>query len=129
MATTVERQRLRMDLGFQPDDVASLSDAAIDAIFVEAGEYYTDPTVIAITTRVISLRRLLMQAANEVDYVANNSTEKASQRYDHLRKELERWEALQEAAEGLALAGGGVRSGKPVKNPPRIKEYPEGFLW
>jgi len=67
MATTLEQQRLRMDLGFLPDDEVSLSNEVIDDIFLEAGEQYNDPTSVTIATRVISLRRLLMQAANEVD--------------------------------------------------------------
>jgi len=128
MATLVEQQRLRMDLGFQPDDTASLSDVTIDAIFVEAGEKYEDPNSALIATRVISLRRLVMQAANEVDYTQNNTTEKASQRYDHLTKEYDRWFRLLTNNEEL-LAGGAVRSGKPMTNPPRIREYPEGFRW
>lgn len=128
MATLVEQQRLRMDLGFAPDDTASLSDATIDAIFVEAGEKYEDPDSVLIATRVISLRRLVMQASNEVDYTQNNTTEKASQRYDHLTREYDRWFRLLRDAEEL-LAGGAVRSGKPTQNPPRIREYPEGFRW
>src|SRR4249920_3226436 len=101
MATQTERERLRMDLGFAPDDAASLSDTLADAIFVEAGKYYTDPASITASTRIISLRRLLMQAANEVDYTKNNSSEKASQRYDHLEKELARWEEILEYATAL----------------------------
>jgi len=128
MATLVEQQRLRMDLGFQPDDTLSLSDATIDAIFVEAGERYEDPASTLIATRVISLRRLLMQAANEVDYTQNNTSEKASQRYDHLTKEYDRWFRLLRDAEEL-VAGGAVRSGKPMRVPPRVREYPEGFAW
>lgn len=128
MATVVDQQRLRMDLGLQPDDTASMSDAVIDAIFVEAGEYYTDPASAAAATRVLSLRRLLMQAANEVDYTKNNSTEKASQRYDHLTKELARWEDILSYVEAISGDGGAVRSGKPQTIPPRIQEYPYGIF-
>ena len=128
MATLVEQQRLRMDLGFQPDDTASLSDATIDAIFLEAGEYYTDPASIAASTRVLCLRRLMMQAANEVDYTKNNSTEKSSQRYDHLSKELARWEDILEYATALSGGSGAVRSGKSQQLPPRLREYPYGIF-
>jgi len=117
-----------MDLGFAPTDIVSLPDAVIDDIFLEAGEYYSDPTVIAATARVISLRRLIMQAANEVDYTKNNTSEKASQRYDHLTKELARWEGIQEGV--LALTGegsGAVRGGNSTTLPPRIQEYPYGI--
>lgn len=127
MATDTERQRLRMDLGFQPNDTASLSDELADAIFVEAGERYDDPNSIAACTRVISLRRLLMQAANEVDYTKNNTSEKASQRYDHLEKELARWEEILEYAQALSGDGGAVRSGSPTTLPPFISEYPYGI--
>lgn len=129
MATLVEQQRLRMDLGFEPDDTISISNATIDAIFIEAGEYYEDPASMVVSTRVIALRRLVMQAANEVDYTKNNSSEKASQRYDHLLKELERWQGYLDDAIGIATGGGNVRSGKPMSLPPRIMEYPGGFVW
>jgi hypothetical protein len=127
MATELERQRLRMDVGFLADDVLSLPDAAVDAIFVEAGERFSDPASIEISTRVITLRRMVMQAANEVDYTQNNTTEKASQRYDHLVRELRRWENL--LGDAISAEAGAVRSGKPMQNPPRVKEYPEGFRW
>lgn len=128
MATQTERERLRMDLGFQPNDIVSLPDAIIDAIFIEAGELYEDPASALIATRVISLRRLVMQAANEVDYTKNNTTEKASQRYDHLTKEYDRWFRLLAQSEEEA-SGGSVRSGKPGRTPPRVLEYPEGYTW
>ena len=129
MATTLEQQRLRMDLGFLPDDTVSLSNEVIDDIFLEAGEQYNDPTSVTVATRVISLRRLLMQAANEVDYQKNRTSEKASQRYAQLAKELERWEAKLEIAEISASESGAVRSGKPMQQPPRVKEYPWGYTW
>lgn len=129
MATETERQRLRMDLGFAANDALSLSDETIDAVFVEAGERFEDPASALISTRVILLRRMLMQAANEVDYTQNNTTEKASQRYDHLAREFRRWEGLLEDAIILSSDSGAVRSGKPTQIPPRIKEYPGGFVW
>jgi hypothetical protein len=127
MATLLEQQRLRMDVGFAPDDATALSDATIDAIFEEAGERFEDSASITISTRVITLRRMVMQAANEVDYTQNNTTEKASQRYDHLVRELRRWEGLLEDA--VTFEAGAVRSGKPMQIPPRIKEYPRGYVW
>jgi predicted ATP-dependent protease len=129
MATVVQQQRLRMDLGFEPDDLVSLSDATIDAIFVEAGEIYTSPASVEIAARVISLRRLVMQAANEVDYTNNETSEKASQRYSQLTREYDRWFRLLKDAEEEISENGNVRSGKPKQNPPRVKEYPGGWRW
>lgn len=77
----------------------------------------------------LSLRRMVMQAANEVDYTQNKTSEKASQRYDHLVRELRRWENLLEEAVTLASDSGAVRSGKPMQIPPRVKEYPWGYVW
>jgi len=129
MATTLEQQRLRMDLGFLPDDTASLSNEVIDDIFLEAGEYLTDATSVAVNARVISIRRLLMQAANEVDYTQNRTSEKASQRHAQLEKELLRWEDLLDKAVTAAGDLGAVRSGKPMQQPPRMREYPWGYTW
>jgi len=129
MATTLEQQRLRMDLGFGPDDTASLSNEVIDDIFLEAGEFLTDSTSVAVNARVISIRRLLMQAANEVDYSKNRTSEKASQRHAQLEKELARWEAKLEQAITAAGDLGVVRSGKPMQQPARLREYPWGYTW
>ena len=129
MATELERQRLRMDLGFGATDEASLTNETIDDIFLEAAEYWLDPVAATAGTRILSIRRLLMQAANEVDYTQNKTSEKASQRYTHLTKELERWQGIQDAA--LVASGeiGTVRSGKPMQLPPRPREYPWGYVW
>lgn len=123
MATLVEQQRLRVALGLQPNDITSLPDDVIDAIFDEAGETYTDATSIHAATRVIALDRLLIQAASDVDYTQNNTSEKASQRYAMLSKERERWQAkLDEAvAAGRSSA---ARFGRTTRKPARIKEYP-----
>lgn len=128
MATDTERQRLRMDLGFQPNDIASLPDAIIDDMFDEAAQFYSDPASIAVSVRVTALRRLTMQAANEVDYTKNNTSEKASQRYDHLVKELARWEDLLEYAIALSGESGSVRSGRPTSLPPYVREFPYGIF-
>jgi len=129
MATPLEQQRLRMDLGFGPDDEASLSNAVIDDIFLEAGEFLTDSTAVVVNARVISIRRLLMQAANEVDYSQNRTSEKASQRDAQLEKELARWEAKLDEVLTLTGESGAVRSGKPMQQPPRTREYPWGYVW
>ena len=128
MTTEQQRQRLRLDLGFAADDIVSLPDAVIDDIFEQSGELYTDEVAIAVNARVIALRRLLIQAANEVDYTQNRTSEKASQRYQHLTKELDRWQGLLDQSVSMT-EGGAVRSGKPTRTPPRVREYPEGFIW
>jgi len=127
MPTQTERERLRLDLGFAKDDILSLPDVTIDDVFAEAGERYEDPASATVATRVISLRRLLIQAANEVDYTQNNTSEKASQRYDHLNRELSRWISFLNDA--VAEESGAARSGKPSSNPPRVREYPYGWRW
>lgn len=125
MATTLERQRLRMDLGFGPDDTTSLSDAAADALFVEAGESYSDTASIHAATRVIYLGRLLIQAANEVDYTQNETQEKASQRWDHLNAEWLRWRKRLDEVEAT-VAPSAARFGRTTRKPARIKEHPNG---
>ena len=126
MATTQEQQRLRMDAGLAATDTTSLPDETIDAIFVEAGESYTDAASLVAATRVITLRRLRAQAASAVDYTQNNSTEKASQRFAHLTTLLGEWQAkLDEAVAGTRSA---ARFGRTTRKPARIKEYPGSWL-
>lgn len=130
MATVLEQQRLRLDVGLSATDTASLSDAAIDALFVEMGELYTDAASIHAGTRILYISRLLMQAASEVDYTQNNTTEKASQRYTHLKELLAEWkDKLATAVSGTL--GGAARFGRTTRKPARIKEHPNtgGWAW
>jgi hypothetical protein len=128
LATSTERQRLRLDLGLAADDTTSLPDATIDALFVEAEETYTDASSIIAATRVIYINRLMMQAAADVDYVQNNTQEKASQRYAHLAKELAKWQARLDAAVAISN-GSAARFGRTTRRPARIKEHPGGNGW
>lgn len=128
MATLLEQQRLRMDLGLAPDDTTSLSAATIDAIFVEAGETYTDAAGIKAATRVIAINRLLIQAANDVDYTQNNTTEKASQRYAMLEKELLKWQKRLDEVIAAARSSA-ARFGRTKRKPARIYEYPGEWWW
>lgn len=123
MATDSQRQRLRLDLGLAADDTTSLPDATIDDIFTEAGESYTEAASLTAYTRVITLDRLLMQAANEVDYTENNSTERASQRHTHLTREREKWQGKLDAAV-KAAGGGAARFGRTARRPRPIREFP-----
>lgn len=123
MATQTEQQRLRLDLGLAADDITSLSNENVDAIFEEAGEDYTDTASIKAATRVIAIDRLLMQAASDVDYIQNNSSEKASQRYQHLSREREKWQKRLDEAIADAR-GSSARFGRTTRRPARIKEHP-----
>lgn len=128
MATELERQRLRLDLGLAATDITNMPDATADALFVEAGESYTDSASILASTRVIAISRLMMQAASEVDHTQNESSEKSSQRYAHLAKELEKWQGRLDMAVG-ATQGSSARFGKPTRRPARVKEYPGSWGW
>lgn len=129
MATETQRQRLRLDLGLDADDAASLTDTTIDALYVEVGESYSDTGSIHAATRVIMLERLLMQAAADVDYTQNNTTEKASQRFTQLRARLEDWRKKLDDAVLDTTSIGAARFGRTKHKPARIKEYPGTWGW
>jgi hypothetical protein len=128
LATTLEQQRLRLDIGLAADDTTSLPNATIDDIFVEAGEGYTDATSIYAATRVIAIRRLRAQSASSVDYTQNNTTEKASQRFAHLTELLKEWQAALDEAVS-ATRGSAARFGRTTRRPARIKEHPGSWGW
>jgi hypothetical protein len=123
VAALIDQQRLRLDLGLAADDTTNLPDETIDDIFDEAGESYTDAASIKAATRVIALDRLLIQAASQVDYTQNNTTEKASQRYTHLSQERAKWQGRLDEAIGDARSSS-ARFGRTSHRPTRIKEYP-----
>lgn len=123
MATESQRQRLRLDVGLAADDLVSLPNLIADDVYGEAEESYTDAASVTAYARVITLDRLLMQAANEVDYTENNSSERASQRYTQLSKERDKWQGRLDTA--VAAAGGGAaRFGRTARRPRTIREYP-----
>jgi hypothetical protein len=114
-----------MDLGLAATDTTNLPDATIDAIYVEAGETYTDAASLHAATRIIAIRRLRVQAASNVDYQQNNNSRKASQRFDHLGILLAEWQkALDDAV--AATTGSAARFGRTTRRPARIKEHPGG---
>lgn len=125
MATLLEQQRLRLDLGLAATDTTNLPDATIDAIFVEAAETFTDATSLIAATRVIAIRRLRVQAASNVDYAQNNNSKKASQRFAHLGQLLEEWQKVLDDAVA-ANRGSAARFGRTTRRPARIKEHPNG---
>ena len=123
MATTQQQQRLRLDLGLAADDTTSLANVTIDDIFTEAGEAYADISSQTAYTRIITLDRMLMQAASSVDYDQNNSSEKASQRYTQLSKERDKWTARLDLAV-VAARSGAARFGRTTRRPRYVREYP-----
>ena len=123
MATASQRSRLRADIGA---DATSLPDAEADAIYVEAGESYTDADAIKAATRVIAIRRLLASSAKLVSYRQNNSQESASDVYKHLRDLLDLWQGELDSASAAASTVGVARFGGLRRKPKHIREYPDG---
>lgn len=121
-------QRLRVDVGFAPDDSASLPDAQIDDAYYRAGLLYTGTPSVDAAARVIVLEQLYAAAVTSTDYTQNNSTEKASQLFDHYGKLLDKWNAALTKAVSVAAVdeAGSVFSGHSVRKPPRVKEFPGG---
>lgn len=124
MATELERERLRADIGA---NATSLPDEDADAIFVEAGEVYSDGTSATAYTRVLAIRRLLASAARLTDYTQNASQEKQSQVFSHLKQLLVFWQDELDAAVAGAATSGAARFGGQRRSPKRIQEYPGGY--
>lgn len=121
MASTVEYARLRRDIGADAD---SLPDAEAEAIFVEAGESYSDAASITAQTRVLALRGLFADSAKLTTYQQNASMERLSDVFSHLEKLLGYWEGKQAEAVKAASSTGAARFGRTGRIPARIKEYP-----
>lgn len=123
MATATQRTRLRADIGAT---VTSLPDDDADDIFTEAGEEYTDASSIKAYTRVLAIQRLFASAAKLADYTQNQSQEKQSQVFDHLKTLLAFWRGKLADATAAASANGAARFAGMRRKPKRIKEYPGG---
>lgn len=121
MATTTQRNRLRNDIGA---DEATLSDTEADAIFTEAGESYTDVPAQTAYTRVIAIRRLLASAAKLTTYQQNQSSEKLSDVFTHLKQLLAFWQGQVDTAVIASSTTSTARFGGVRSKPSRIKEYP-----
>jgi hypothetical protein len=129
VATLLEQQRLRLDLGLAAGDTTTMPDAEVDAIYVEAAETYTDASSIVAATRVIAIQRLLASSAKMTSYTANNSSEDASDVFKHLMQLLGYWRGVLAAAiadDELANRPSAARFGRTTRRPARIKEHP-GF--
>lgn len=121
MATALQRSRLRDDIGATE---TSLFDDEADAIFVEAGELYTDEASLTAATRVIAIRRLLASSAKLTDYRQNQSSESLSDVFEHLYRLLTYWEGELGKAVAAASTAGAARFSGLRRRPKRIKEYP-----
>jgi hypothetical protein len=112
--------RLRRDVGA---NVTSLPDADANALFVEAAETYSNAASAAAYTRALAIQGLLASSAKLVSYRQNQSSENASDVFEHLTRLLSLWE--QKTADAQKLAGNGAaRFGATGKKPTRIREYP-----
>ena len=121
MATTAV-QRLQRDTGTND---TSLPPANVQDALDEAAETYSNATVAAAYARVIVLRGLLASAAPLVDYRQNESSRSASDISAHYKSLLADWQAnLNDALK--AAGGGAVLSGRTVRRPRRLYEYPGG---
>lgn len=122
MATATERSRLRRDTG---TDVSSLEDDDADAIFVEAGEKYTNTATIAAYARVLVIQSLLSSSAKLTTYRQNESTENLSDVFKHLKELLAVWEGkVDDAITAAAGSSGAARFGGVRRKPAGLKEYP-----
>lgn len=125
MATDTDYKRLRMDIGLQATDTTGLSDADAEAIFVEAGETFSDGASTKAATRVIALQRLQAQAALQINYTQNNSREEAEKIFTHYGELLKLWSERLDYAVGKAR-GSSARFGRTTRKPARIKEHADG---
>lgn len=126
--TNTEKNRLRRKLGL---DSQALDNNEIDDLYAEAEERYpdyADNRIIMFTAVLLqAVGELKNQAAFEVDYDQNQSSEKASQRFKHLErmegqvlKDLGRLIAAVDAKSPPAVRFGNMR-----KVPVRKQEYPD----
>jgi hypothetical protein len=121
VASATDIARLRRDVGA---DENSLPDYDADDIFVEAAETYSNATAAAAYARVLAIQGLLASSAKLTNYRQNNSSEDASDVFEHLSNLLKLWE--QKTADAQKATGSGaMRFGATGKKPTRVKEYPD----
>jgi hypothetical protein len=111
MATPQDYERLRVDCGLAPSDTVTLPDWQAEDNFDRAALIYPDPLIPLgaqdAYTRVLTLEQLYASAVTSTDYTQNNSTEKASQLFDHYGKLLDMWRGKLKVA-AMGGTGGGV---------------------
>lgn len=128
MPAPTKNQRLRIDVGLDADDVGSLPDEIADDNYLRAEAYSSNAYVQDVYARVLTLEQLWAKAAHENDYVQNDSSEKASQRFAHFTKLLEGWRtrlALAES-ESTGIPYGALRGAKTAR-PSYPHDYPGGW--
>jgi len=104
-------------------DATVLTNDLIDLVYGQAEDDYTTALTITAYAHVLVIEGLLFGAAKEVDYVQNQTQEKAGQRFDHLWKLYPIWTAkLNDAV--AANAPLGIQWGGLNKKPTRREEYP-----
>lgn len=107
------------------DDV-SLPSGEAENLFARAEALYTDAEAVRAATRVFYLRGLLANSAKMVTYRQNQTTENASDIFDHVKFLLEYWETNLQAIEDRILsAEGSARFGRVKKIPTKLWEYPD----
>jgi hypothetical protein len=118
MATEIERERLRGDLGADDD---ALTDAEIDDAFARATDKYGDhQDAVEAAARVLTIQQLLADAAKRADATQNQSSERHSQVFDHLMQ----IRAIYEADLQTALDTS-VQIGQRSRRARRFEEYPD----
>ncbi len=118
MATDLQRERLRADLGADDD---ALTDAEIDDAYARASDQYGDNTAaVEASARVLIIQQLIAGAAKRADYAQNQSSERRSQVFDHLLTLRAIYEDDLQTVLGTTAQWGGLR-----RKPTRIEEYPD----
>ncbi len=99
---SIATERLQRDVGATE---ATLSTDAAQAYLDEAAESYTAGSTAALAyARVLALQAFLAAAAEEVDYVQNESQEKASQKFAQWKSLLAYWQKQVTAGGGTPAA-------------------------
>lgn len=113
----------RADIG---DANAAFGDAEIDRLEERAVARW-GAAVAYEGARVLAVQQLLANSAKRYDYTANESSEKQSQVFNHLRDMLKLYQAdLDDVLDDLAEAASAkARFGGTRKIPSRRKEYPD----
>jgi hypothetical protein len=120
MATKLERERLRKDIGA---DENSLTNTDADEIFTEAGEEYTAAGQIKAAARVIAIQRLLASSAKMASYKQNQSSENLSDIFGHLESLLAYWDG--QISKATSSGQSSANFGRTRVIPRRIVEFPD----
>jgi hypothetical protein len=95
-------QRLQRDVGATEETLPTVT---AQAYLDEAAESYAAGSTAALAyARVLALQGFLASAADEVDYVQNESQEKASQKFENWRRLLLYWQGQVTASGGVSPA-------------------------